>query len=125
MHGEKKRGWWSSFCLLFAATTPSRMAQRMISEESCMVLCEARYLAGRVDTESVTESLCVCVCESESECACTCIRGGSQDAVPDTPEKGVGERNKQAVCSPVDFSKPNTLWFFPGTHIFDTVFTVR
>lgn len=37
----------------------------MISEESCMVLCEARYLAGRVDTESVTESLCVCVCVSQ------------------------------------------------------------
>jgi len=93
-HGEKKRGWWSS-----------------------MVLCEARYLAGRVDTESVTESLCVCVCETESECAHTCVRGGSQDAVPDTPEKGVGERNKQAVCSPVDFSKLNTLWFFRHSHL--------
>ena len=76
-HGEKKRGWWSSFCLLFAATAPSRMAQRMISEESCMVLCEARYLAGRVDTESTTESLYACVCETESDCARTCVRGGT------------------------------------------------
>lgn len=55
-----------------------------------MVLCEARNLAGRVDTESVTESLCVCVCETESECARTCVRGGSQEACTRHSREGCG-----------------------------------